>query len=123
MTTSTISTTKSWESKRTPETRAVAELLQKTFAQADAYRYNSASIRVRVIDERFEGMPREKRDTLVEERPNKLPTETQRNIVTPFTFAPAELAGIPKTFRESMLNTEFVDPPPHCFDQLIGVLR
>ena len=108
----TTSTTKAWESKRTPETRAVEDLLRESFEQADSYRYNSASIRVRVIDKRFEGMPREKRDSLVEEQLDKLPPETQRDIVTLFTFAPSELSGVPKTFREFMLNTEFDDPSP-----------
>src|SRR5947209_502279 len=74
----TTSTTMTWESKRTPETRAIEDLLRKSFDQADYYRYNSASIRIRVIDRRFEGMPREKRDALVEEQINKLPPETQR---------------------------------------------
>ena len=40
-----------WETKRTDETRLVeAELVKARFEQVDAYRYNSASIRVRVID-------------------------------------------------------------------------
>ena len=38
----TTSTTRAWESKRTPETRAVEELLRESFEQADSYRYNSA---------------------------------------------------------------------------------
>jgi hypothetical protein len=108
----TTSTAKAWESKRTPETRDIEELLRKSFKQADSYRYNSASIRIRVIDERFEGMPREKRDALVEEQIDKLPPETQRDIVTLLTFAPSELSDVKKTFREFMLNTEFDDPSP-----------
>jgi hypothetical protein len=108
----TTSTKKTWESKRTQETRDVEALLRGSFEQADSYRYNSASIRIRVIDSRFEGMPREKRDALVEEQIDKLPPETQRDIVTLFTFAPSELSGVPKTFRELMLNTEFDDPSP-----------
>ena len=47
-----------WHAKRTPETNMVEETLKKEgFERADAYRYNSASIRVRVIDNKFEGMP------------------------------------------------------------------
>lgn len=86
--------------------------MRESFEQADSYRYNSASLRVRVIDKRFEGMPCEKRDSLVEEQLQKLPPETQRDIVTLFTFAPSELSGVPKTFREFMLNAEFDDPSP-----------
>lgn len=108
----TTSATKTWETKRTDETRGIEELLGKAFEQANAYRYNSASIRVRVIDSQFEGMPREKRDSLVEEQLAKLPPETQRDIVTLFTFAPSELSNAPTTFREFMQNREFDDPSP-----------
>lgn len=102
-----------WHSKRTEETSMVEETLKKAgFEQADAYRYNPASIRVRVIDRRFEGMSRDKRDGMVEEVLDKLPEDTQRDIVTLFTFAPSELHQSPKTLREFMLNTEFDDPSP-----------
>ena len=101
-----------WETKRTSETRSVEELLRQHFKQADCYRYNSASIRVRVIDPRFEGMSREQRDAMVEPYLATLPPETQRDIVTLFTFAPSELEQTPKTYREYMLNTEFDAPSP-----------
>lgn len=106
------SATKTWEAKRTDETRSVEDVLREAFEQADAYRYNSASIRVRVIDKRFEGMSREKRDSLVEEQLAKLPPETQRDIVTLFAFAPSELIESPRTFREWMQCREFDDPSP-----------
>jgi hypothetical protein len=32
--------------------------------------------------------------------------------VASFMFAPSELSGIPKTFTEFMLSTEFDDPSP-----------
>src|SRR5438445_8428726 len=108
--TMTTVTTPPWEAKRTSETRMVEDLLRQHFNQADCYRYNSASIRVRVIDPLFEGMPREKRDALVEPYLDTLPPETQRDIVTLFTFAPSQLVQTPKTLREHMLNTEFDDP-------------
>lgn len=108
----TTSTTRSWESKRTDESRGIEELLHKTFEQADAYRYNSASIRVRVIDSRFEGMSRERRDSLVEEQLDKLPPETQRDIVTLFAFAPSELSFASMALREFMQNKEFEVPSP-----------
>jgi stress-induced morphogen len=110
--TMTMTTTLPWEAKRTSETRMVEDLLRQHFAQADSYRYNSASIRVRVIDPRFEGMSREKRDAMVEQHLDNLPAETQRDIVTLFTFAPSELEHTPTKFREYMLNTEFDDPSP-----------
>ena len=106
--------TPTWHAKRTDETRRVEAVLgEGGFDQIDAYRYNSASIRVRVIDRKFEGMSREGRDTLVEEYLDKLPPETQQDIVILFTFAPSELARTPTTFREFLLNTEFDDPGPN----------
>lgn len=102
-----------WEGKRTPETREVERvLLDAGFQTANAYRYNSASIRVRVIDERFEGLPAEQRDAMVEPHLRQLPERTQADIVSLFTFAPSELQQSPVTFREFMLNAEFVDPSP-----------
>jgi hypothetical protein len=108
----TTTTTPRWEAKRTAETRMIEDCLRPHFRQVDAYRYNSASIRVRVIDPQFEGMKRDRRDALVETELDKLPLETQRDIVTLFTFAPSELTQTPKTFREFMQNTEFDDPSP-----------
>jgi stress-induced morphogen len=105
-------TTPVWESKRTDETRKIEDLLGRHFEQADSYRYNSASIRVRVIDSQFEGMPHEQRDAMVEQYLDTLPPETQRDIVTLFTFAPSELARTPSTFREHMQNAEFDSPSP-----------
>jgi stress-induced morphogen len=108
----TTATTPPWEDKRTPETRAVENLLGQHFEQVDSYRYNSASIRVRVVDQRFEGLSREDRDAMVEAFIDQLPPDTQAYIVTLFTFAPSELRQTPATFREYMLNTEFAAPSP-----------
>ena len=109
----TNTTVPAWEAKRTDETRQVEEALKQAgFDQVDAYRYNSASIRVRVIDGRFEGMAREKRDGMVEPHLALLPERTQADIVTIFTFAPSELQQSAKTLKEFLFNTEFEDPSP-----------
>src|SRR5207253_1037115 len=109
----TNTTAPAWEAKRTDETRQVEEVLKRAgLDQVDAYRYNSASIRVRVIDPRFEGMPRDKRDGMVEPHLEQLPERTQADIVTLFTFAPSELQQSAKTLKEFLLNTEFEDPSP-----------
>jgi hypothetical protein len=98
---------------RTEETRRIEEILRVAgFALADAYRYNPASIRVRVIDSRFEGLSSEERDAMVEPCLEKLPERTQADIMNLFTFAPSELRETPKSFREFLLNTEFDDPSP-----------
>src|SRR5262245_2756426 len=102
-----------WEAKRTKETRKVEEVLREAgFKQVDAYRYNSASIRVRVIDKRFEGLSPEQRDAMVEPHLEELPERTQADIMNLFTFAPSELKQGAKTGREFQLNTEFDDPSP-----------
>jgi hypothetical protein len=102
-----------WDAKRTDETRLVEEVLRSAgFQRVDAYRYNSASIRVRVVDPRFEGLSTENRDALVEPYLEQLPERTQADIMNLFTFAPSELQETPKTFREFLLNTEFDDPSP-----------
>jgi hypothetical protein len=102
-----------WETKRTDETRTVEEVLRNAgFQQVDAYRYNTASIRVRVIDPQFEPLSPEERDAMVEPHLGRLPERTQADIVNLFTFAPSELQQTPKTFREFLLNAEFDDPSP-----------
>lgn len=106
----TTATPPLWEDKRTPESRNVEELLGKHFEQVDSYRYNSASIRVRVIDSRFEGLSREERGTLVEPYLDQLPIETQQDIVALFTFAPSEIEQTPKMSREFLINLEFEEP-------------
>jgi hypothetical protein len=102
-----------WEAKRTDETRHVEEVLQKAgFQRVDAYRYNSASIRIRVIDPRFEGCSIEERDAMVEPFLDRLPESTQADIMNLLTLAPSELDQSSKTFRALLLNTEFDDPSP-----------
>ncbi len=104
---------RAWEAKRTDETCHVEEQLRKAgFEQVDAYRYNSASIRVRVVDPRFEGLSHDKRAALVEPHLEQFPEDTQVDIISLFTFAPAELGQTPATLREFMLNSEFDDPSP-----------
>lgn len=102
-----------WDTKRTDETRMVEDALRKAgFEQVDAYRYNSASIRVRVIDSRFEGLSPEKRDAMVEPHLDQFPERTQADIMNLFTFAPSELQQSPNRLREFMNNREFDDPSP-----------
>lgn len=98
-----------WEAMRTDETRAVEALLREGFAKADAYRYNSASIRVRVVDPRFEGKSNEERDSMVEPYLDRLPRETQADIMNLLTLAPGEMRD---SFRRSLVNREFEDPSP-----------
>ena len=100
-----------WKSKCTDETRFVEEFLRNHgFQQVDAYRYNSGSIRLRVIDSRFEGLPIEDRDAMIEPLLDQLPERTQGDIMTLLTFAPSEIEATAGTFMEPLMNREFEHP-------------
>lgn len=105
-----------WESMRTDESRTVEDALRKTFQSADAYRYNSASIRVRVVDPRFEGKSDAERDSMVEPVLKQLPTQIQADIINLLTLSPNETTISPqdpsKSLRGPLLNLEFEDPSP-----------
>ena len=102
-----------WEAKRTEEIRMVEDVLKGAgLEDVAANRYNAASIRVRVIDSRFEGLSNAQRDGMVEPHLETLPERTQADIITLFTFAPSELHQTPKTLRQFVQNMEFEDPSP-----------
>ena len=109
----TPTTAQRWETKRTQETRQVEHALRDAgFERVDAYRFNSASIRLRVIDSRFEQLSAEKRDALIEPYLESLPERTQADIVNLLTLAPSELQPGRTTFGEYLNNAEFEDPRP-----------
>lgn len=106
-------TARAWEAKRTDETRQVEHVLREAgLEQVDAYRYNSASIRVRVIDPRFEKLSTEERDAMVEPHLEELPPRTQADILTLYTFAPSDFEQAPETLGHRLLNAEFDFPSP-----------
>jgi hypothetical protein len=98
-----------WHAMRTDESRMVEELVRKQFPNADAYRFNSASLRLRVIDERFRGKSIEERDAMIEPLLDQLPAATQSDIINLLTLTPEEAVG---TSRHSLANVEFEDPSP-----------
>lgn len=114
--------TQPWEAKRTDETRLVENFLEESgFERVDAYRFNSTSIRVRVIDPRFEGQADEKRDAEIEPFLKKLPSKTRAAVLFLLPLAPSELpeAAPGKSRRAKatmlkklLLNAGFVDPSP-----------
>jgi len=85
-------------------------LREAGFERVDAYRYNSASLRVRIIDKRFESVARDERDTIVEPFIDQLPTSTQSDIVNLVLLAPSEFDQPEKSLREFMQNVEFENP-------------
>jgi hypothetical protein len=84
-------------------------MLRKEFPGTDAYRYNSASIRVRVVDPRFEGKSTEERDAMVEPLLARLPESIQADIMNLLTLYPNETAD---SFKAFVANAEFDDPSP-----------
>jgi hypothetical protein len=103
------STTPRWQAMQDKETDKVEEVLRKVFPRTDAYRFNSASTRVRVIDERFEDKSTEERDAMVEPILRKLPRSTQADIMNLLTLTPAEAVS-KDSFKKFLANLEFEDP-------------
>lgn len=95
-------------SQQTDETRQIEDLLRRAFpaAQVDAYRHNTASIRVRVIDAGF------RRKSLVDREEavlpllkNALPEDVVGDIMVLLLLTPEEA---PQNF----MNLEFEHPEP-----------
>jgi hypothetical protein len=101
-----------WEQNKTEETRKVESLLRERFPHTDAYRFNSASIRVRVIDGRFEGMEIAEREAMVLPLLKKLPKRTRDDILLLLTLAPSEQGTLN---NQSLMNLEFEQPLPSRF--------
>ncbi len=98
-----------WKAMRTAESRQVEKVLRQEFPKTDAYRYNSASIRIRIVDARFKEKSNEQRDDLVEPLLEKLDESTQADIMNLLTLYPGETE---KSVRAFAANAEFEDPSP-----------
>ncbi len=96
-----------WEGLRTDESRKLEAALREHFQSADAYRYNSAALRVRVVDPRFKGLSREQRDDLVEPVLSSLDESTQGDIMNLVLLYPGEERD---SFRAQIFNAEFEHP-------------
>jgi hypothetical protein len=96
-----------WHAMRTDESDQVEEVLRPFFPNTDAYRFNSASIRIRVIDPRFEGKSNEERDSMVEPLLSQLPESIQADIMNLLTMTPDEVTN---SLRKQFANLEFEDP-------------
>lgn len=94
---------------RTDETRLIEEILRLDgFEKVDAYRYNSASIRVRVIDPLFEFVVApDLRYRAIEAVLDTLPERTQADIISIYAFAPSELRPTDKQTVAHIRNAEF----------------
>ncbi len=93
---------------KTPESASIEQALGRAFEDVSSYRYNSASIRVRVIDERFRGKSPSEREALVAPLLEALPESIQDDITILLLLAPGEL-------DRSLANLEFEEPSPSSF--------
>jgi len=74
-------------------------------AQIDMYRQNSASIRIRVVDESFAELPRSARHRLIWEHLRKIPEDVRGEVSMLVLLTPKEQPS-------SFANMEFDDPVP-----------
>jgi stress-induced morphogen len=98
-----------WKRMRDDDSRQVEGVLREEFPTTDSYRYNSASVRIRVVDDRFKGKSAEKRDAMVERLINRLPERLQADIMNLLTLYPGETN---ESLTARLANEEFEDPTP-----------
>ena len=94
--------------KVTSETKNIEKGLQQHFAKVDAYRFNSVSIRVRIVDAKFRGKSKVDRHQLVEPFLGELPDKTQQDIVFLLLLSPEEEKD--RGFASWLMNDEFKNP-------------
>ncbi len=98
-------------SARNTSTKLVENALKKEYiaahphASVTAYQYNSASIRVRVLDRDFDGLSIEERETEILPIIQKLPEHVQEQVTMLLLLTPRES-------KRSLLSDEFDDPRP-----------
>ena len=97
--------------KKDKATRQIEKVLHPQFPNVEAYRHNTFSIRVRVIDPRFAGLNAAERDALVAPLLATLPEDIEREILLLLTLTPDETEPS-NLSRYSLLNLEFEDPRP-----------
>jgi len=83
--------------------RIKQEFRTRGFNNVEAYRYNMASIRLRVISKRFAGMSRMRRCDIANKIIDILPEEIQHDIIFVALLTPAEA-------KYSPISYEFEEP-------------
>lgn len=78
-----------WQALQTNDSKQVAECLRKVYEEVDAYRYNSASIRVRVRDRCFAGHKTYFCVEAIEEALQELPERLQGDVISLTVELPA----------------------------------
>lgn len=81
------------------------------FRRVAAYRYNTVSIRVRVVDPAFAGRSHRRCVGRLEPYLEAIPPETRCDIVCPYFFTPEELNSKQASIRTQMRILDFEQPP------------
>jgi hypothetical protein len=101
-------------SKEDIHVRRIHDILTEQYASAhrrariDVKRYNSVSVRIRIIDPDFSRQTRADRDDAIWQILEKLPEETLTEVTLLLLFTPEEA-------KKSIMNVEFEDPTPSPF--------
>jgi stress-induced morphogen len=99
-----------WDHLKTDETRRLETAIRSHYPNTEAYRYNSASIRVRVIDDAFVGKEDGERRRMVKRLLGSIPEDTTTDIMMILTMTEDETNG--RYNRYSLINLEFENPSP-----------
>lgn len=97
-----------------PHVRKIRNVLQRKYAsehpraRIDVKRFNSVSVRVRVIDPDFRGKTMAERDRQLWQALHELPEETHSEITMLLPFTPEEA-------DTSVMNLDFENPAPSRF--------
>lgn len=95
--------------QQTDETTNVEKVFRDAgFPDVSAYRHSSASIRVRVRDERFRKLSRVARMDFLDPVIEHLPEETQQDLIFVLPMAPGE----EHSGEFKIMNLEFEEPRP-----------
>ena len=99
------------EGKKDKHVRAIHDALSRAYgaghprARIDVKRYNSVSVRVRVVDPGFAGQSWAERDDAIWDILDTLPETTRAEVSLLNLLTPAEA-------KTSLMNVEFDDPTP-----------
>ena len=96
-----------WDNKKTDETRSIETRLGREFSHIDAYRYNLASIRIRIIDPRFEGKSYAELEAMVHPFIMKLPKRSREDVLMLVLLEPGEVST---RNTQAITNLEFENP-------------
>ncbi|HUQ71294.1 MAG TPA: hypothetical protein VM165_17330 [Planctomycetaceae bacterium] len=102
------------DDRKTDESREIEALLKPHFAYVNCYRYNSAIVRLCVVDEQFRPMSQVQRHERIEPFLQQLSPDIQDELIYILLLAPGEAHDV----RYSQRYLEFMDPSPSILETL-----